>query len=160
MRLLLPAVPRLLSSLFRGLLFIVSGLAVAIAQTSDAGAVRGTITNDATGAFVEGAAVTLESIPSRSDVTDSQGSFFIGGVAPGKYRIRVESAGYTMAEISVTIPARDSQTVAIALKSDIISLEPLMVTAQAEGQAQSLNLQRNAENIRNRTSTFTININP
>ena len=124
-------------------------LTIGRAQSSEAGSIRGVVTNEATGAFVEGAEVTLDATPARSDVTDSQGRFFIGGVAPGSYRVRVTSAGSTPLESPVTVQARATQPLSLALKSDIVSLQPLMVTAQAEGQAQSLNLQRNAENIRN-----------
>jgi TonB-dependent receptor len=131
------------------ILICLFALNTGLAQTSEAGALRGVVTNEATGAFVEGAEVTLEATPARTDITDSQGRFFIGGVAPGSYRLRVVSAGSAILDSTATLPAGATQNLNLSLKSDIVRLEPLMVTAQAEGQAQSLNLQRNAENIRN-----------
>jgi TonB-dependent receptor len=131
------------------LLGIFSLAVVAHAQSTAGGSIRGVVTNEATRAFIEGATVTLDATPVRTTVTDSQGSFFLGGIAPGAFRIRVESAGSNPAELPVTIAAGATQTLAIAMKSDIVSLQPVMVTAQAEGQAQSLNLQKAAENIRN-----------
>jgi TonB-dependent receptor len=119
------------------------------AQPSGVGSIRGVVTNEATRTFVEGATITLDTTPARAAVTDSQGAFFLGGVAPGTFRLRVESAGSSPSEQSVTISAGQTQTLSIAMRSDIVSLQPVMVTAQAEGQAQSLNLQKAAENIRN-----------
>jgi TonB-dependent receptor len=119
------------------------------AQNTAGGAIRGVVSNEATRAFIEGASVTVDTTPARTTVTDSQGSFFIGGITPGEYRVRIESAGSNVSEFPVTIAAGATQPLAVALKSDIVSLQPVMVTAQAEGQAQSLNLQKAAENIRN-----------
>jgi TonB-dependent receptor len=134
---------------FAAVLLCLTCTTSAHAQSSSAGGIRGVVTNEATRAFIEGATVTLDTMPARTTVTDSQGSFFIGGIAPGDYRLRAESAGSNASEFAVTIVSGATQTLAIALKSDIVSLQPVMVTAQAEGQAQSLNLQRAAENIRN-----------
>lgn len=119
------------------------------AQTTPTGSIRGVVTNDSTGAFVEGAEVVLSTTPARTDVTDSQGRFFVGGIPAGNYRVRVISSGYATAERNVNVTAGPAQSMAVALKSDIVTMEPLMVTAQAEGQAQSLNIQRTSENIRN-----------
>jgi TonB-dependent receptor len=140
---------RFICALLANLLSWWFGPSFGFAQSSDPGALRGVVTNEATGAFLEGAEVTLEATPVRTDVTDTQGRFFIGGVAPGSYRLRVVSAGSATLVSTATVSARATQSLNLALKSDIVRLEPLMVTAQAEGQAQSLNLQRNAENIRN-----------
>jgi TonB-dependent receptor len=119
------------------------------AQTAATGSVRGVVTNEATRSFIEGATVTLEAVPPRSTVTDSQGAFFIGGVPAGVHRLRVESSGATATDISVTIQAGTTTDTTVKLVSEVVRLQPVMVTAQVEGQAQSLNLQKNAENIRN-----------
>lgn len=146
-----PSIPslRALRRLLSGALFWLLAAAAAVAQSGVSGSVRGVVDNEATGAFVEGAEVTLDVTPPRSDVTDSQGRFFIGGVAPGTYRLRVASAGFSTNEMSITIPAGAAQPVAVRLKTEVLTLQPLMVTAQAEGQAQSQNIQRTSENIRN-----------
>jgi TonB-dependent receptor len=137
-------------------LIALCGITVATASAQTAGTIRGVVTNESTRAFVEGATVTLETIPARATVTDSQGSFFLGGVAPGSYRLRVESVGSSVTEMPVTIAAGANPSLAIALKSEIVRLEPVMVTAQAEGQAQSLNLQKAADNMRNVLSEDTL----
>ncbi len=131
------------------LTFLVAAASVTGQPTSGPGDVRGVVTYEATRAFAEGATVTLDTNPARSSITDSQGSFFLGGIAPGAYRLRVDSAGATPTEIAVSVTAGATQSLLVALKSEIVSLQAVMVTAQVEGQAQSLNLQKVAENIRN-----------
>lgn len=124
---------------------ILSGFAVA--QTASSGAIRGIVVNDATGNFVEGAVLTLAGT-NRSAVTDSQGRFHFGTLPPGEYRLRAAAAGNSNAEIPVAVGPGLTATTTVRLGSEIVAMEKLMVTAQAEGQAQALNVQKNSENIR------------
>ncbi len=117
------------------------------AQTAPVGAIRGVVVNDATGNFVEGAVLTLAGT-NRSAVTDSQGRFHFGSLPAGDYRVRAESAGSAAGEVLVPVGAGVTATTSVRLGSEIIAMEKLMVTAQAEGQSQALNVQKNAENIR------------
>src|SRR3954468_2060680 len=119
------------------------------AQTSGAsGTLQGVVLNAATGKYVEGAAVLLEGI-NRSERTDSQGNFTFGGLPAGSYKVLVDSAGVSRGEARVNVTAGQTATVTLRLESEVVAMQPLMVTAQVEGQAQSLNLQKNAENMRN-----------
>jgi len=122
-------------------------LASLSAQTGTTGAIRGVVLNDATGNFVQGARLSLVDTP-RTAVTDSQGKFLFGAVAAGDYRLRVESAGTDAKEFPVTVLAGMTAPLTLRLASEIIAMEKLMVTAQAEGQSQALNFQKNSENIR------------
>jgi len=117
------------------------------AQTASTGALRGVVVNDATGNFVEGAVLTIAGT-NRSAVTDSQGRFHFGSLPAGDYRVRAESAGSATSEMLVAVGNGATATTTLRLGSEIVAMEKLMVTAQAEGQAQALNGQRNAENIR------------
>jgi TonB-dependent receptor len=117
------------------------------AQTGSTGAIRGAVVNDATGNFVEGAVVMLAG-SSRREVTDSRGSFYFGGVPAGVGRLTARSAGNSPGEATVAVTAGGTTAVTLRLGSEVVAMERLMVTAQAEGQAQALNVQRNAENIR------------
>jgi len=119
----------------------------AVAQSATTGAVRGHVVNDATGNYVEGAVITLAGSP-RTTTTDSQGGFHFGALPPGEHRLTARSAGNSPGEASVTVTAGLTATVTLRLGSEIVALEKLMVTAQAEGQAQALNVQKNSENIR------------
>lgn len=117
------------------------------AQTGSLGAIRGTVVNEATGNFVEGAVVILSGT-SRPEVTDSRGSFYFGGVPAGAWRLTARSAGNSPGEATVAVTTGGTTAVTLRLGSEVVAMERLMVTAQAEGQAQALNVQRNAENIR------------
>ncbi len=117
------------------------------AQTAPTGGIRGVVVNEATGNFVQGAQLSLDGLR-RTAVTDTQGRFLLGALPPGDYRIRVESAGALEREFPVTVVANVTTPVTLRLASEIIAMEKLLVTAQAEGQAQALNVQRNSENIR------------
>ena len=116
------------------------------AQTAPVGAIRGVVVNDATGNFVEGAVLTLAGT-NRSAVTDSQGRFHFGSLPAGDYRVRAESAGSAAGEVLVPVGAGVTATTSVRLGSEIVAMAKLMVTAQAEGQSQALNVQKNAENI-------------
>jgi TonB-dependent receptor len=124
-------------------------LAPLAAQTGPTGAIRGVVTNEGRGGFVEGATVTLEGNPPRTANTDSQGVFYFGGVPVGAHRLHVESSGSQSGDITVTVDGTAAKPVSIRLGSEVVQLQAVMVNAQVEGQAQSLNLQRNSENIRN-----------
>lgn len=136
---------RLWRPLLPGLFSLV--LAAVVAAQTPPGAIRGVVVNQATGGYVEGAEVTLEGTPSRSALTDTQGAFYFGGVAAGTHSLRVDSAGAQTSRTSVEVASGVTGAVTIRLVSEVVHLQPLMVTAQAEGQAQSLNLQRTAENL-------------
>ena len=117
------------------------------AQTGSTGALRGTVVNEATGNYVEGAVLTLTGT-NRTAVTDSQGRFHFGALPPADYRLRAEAAGNSPGELTVRVTAGATAPALVRLGSEIIAMEKLMVTAQAEGQAQALNVQKNSENIR------------
>lgn len=141
--------PRSLIAFFRPLLAtaLLAAAHLLPAQTTAAGGIRGVVVNEATGNYVQGARLTLSGT-NRTTVTDSQGRFNFGSLVPGDYRVRVESAGTYPREFPVEVPAGATVPLTLGLASEIVAMEKLMVTAQAEGQAQALNVQRNSENIR------------
>jgi TonB-dependent receptor len=117
------------------------------AQSATTGAIRGTVVNEATGNYVEGAVVTLAG-SSRTEITDSRGLFHFGALPPGEHRLTARSAGNSPGEATVPVAAGLTASVTLRLGSELVAMEKLMVTAQAEGQAQALNVQKNSENIR------------
>ncbi|HEY0883569.1 MAG TPA: TonB-dependent receptor, partial [Archangium sp.] len=129
------------------LLLFLLGAALSPLRAQSSGAIRGVVVNDATGNYVEAAVVTLQGT-ARSAVTDSQGAFHFGAVAPGDYRVQALSVGNSVGEVSVTVGPGLVAPVTVRLGSEIVAMEKLMVTAQAEGQSQALNRQKNSENIR------------
>ena len=111
------------------------------------GAIRGVVLNDATGNYVEGAQLSLVGT-TRTAVTDSQGRYLFGALPAGDYRLRAVSVGADASEISVNVLPGATVPTTLRLGSEVIAMEKLMVTAQAEGQSQALNVQKNSENIR------------
>lgn len=137
-------------SLFRfaafHLLSLLASLALTAAESRN-GLIRGTVRNEATGNYAVGAVVSIAG-SSRIEATDSRGEFLFAGLEPGEYRLTARSAGNSPGEATVVVTAGATATTILTLGSEVIAMEKLMVTAQAEGQAQALNVQRNAENIR------------
>ncbi len=130
-------------------LLLAPGASRLSAQTPGAtGTLQGVVLNSATGHYVEGAEVVLESA-NRTERTDSQGRFSFAGLPAGRYKVVAEPAGASRAEASAEVGAGRTSTVMLRLESEIVAMQPLMVTGQVEGQAQSLNIQKTSENIRN-----------
>jgi TonB-dependent receptor len=124
----------------------VASAAAASAQSATA-TLRGTVRSAATGTLVESASVTLAEA-NRSTLTAADGTFALGGLAPGSYRVVVASAGFEEKVHPVALAAGAEVGVELRLESAVVRLSAVTVSAQAEGQAQALNLQRFADSIR------------
>lgn len=140
--------PRNLFSVLGALLTLVLTPTAPGQTPAPTGSLSGTVVNAATGNFISGADISLAGVE-RSERTNSQGRFTFGGLPVGAYRVLVDFAGATRAEARVEVAAGASATITVSLVSDVVAMQPLLVTAQVEGQALSLNLQKNAENFRN-----------
>lgn len=147
---------RLTSPVFASLPFPLFLLALAIAFTSApsaahaqsaTGTIRGIVRNGSTGTLVESASVVLAEA-NRSTLTAADGAFALGGLAPGAYRIVVTSAGFEEKVHAVTLAAGATLDLDLRLDSSVVRLGAVTVSAQAEGQAQALNLQRFSDSIR------------
>ncbi len=88
-----------------------------LAQQSATNVVRGHVA-DPTGAVIPGAAVTLTPTKGapRSAVASGDGTFAIRDVAPGTYTLRVQAAGFTPYQKSVTIDGPKSLTQNVSLQ--------------------------------------------
>lgn len=133
------------------LTFIIAGSAVGApaltAQTTETADVLGVVTNAATGNFVERARVEVVGT-NRTALTDSSGRYYIGGLPPGDYLVRISSSGTESQTVPVTLAPGRNQTLQVALDSPVVMMESVMVSGQAEGQAQALNSQRESDSIR------------
>ncbi len=89
------------------------------AQSTSTGALTGTVT-DATGAVVPNATVTVTSADTgqvRTTTTSANGSYNVGLLPPGNYRVRFDAAGFKEAEIpSATIVVTETATLNQALE--------------------------------------------
>lgn len=121
------------------------------AQAVSTGVVSGRISNAATGAYLEGAQVTVGGLPPV--LTDRSGAFSVSNVPVGTQLVRVFYTGIDVATQSVEV--RDGQTTdaTVALGSGIVQLGAFTVSTSREGEAASITKQRNADNVVNVVST-------
>ncbi len=120
--------------------------AIASAQPA-AATIRGTVRGAVSGALIEGASVAIPEA-NRATISGADGSFQIGGLAPGTYRVVVTSEGVDDFTETVALTAGAERRLDLRLRSAIHRLDTITVSAQAEGQAQALNLQRFSDSIR------------
>jgi TonB-dependent receptor len=143
----LPAL--LLASLF--LLVVAAPMALAASNPSavqPAGSISGRVQNAATGAYLEGAGVTLEP-GQQSTLTSRDGSFYFSALPPGDYRISISYTGLDHQEISIGLAAGQSVAREISLTSKIYAMEAFTVAGEREGNALAITQQRNAPNVKN-----------
>jgi TonB-dependent receptor len=110
------------------------------------GGVAGTI-KDSSGAVLPGARVELQHGPSA--ISDSQGLYAMGNVAPGAYSVTVNYVGF--APLTATVNVTAGQTARLNLVLDVASKnDVVIVTAErAHGEAESINEEKVADNILN-----------
>lgn len=135
-----------MNSLLRSRLLL-AGFGLFATTALHADAIRGTVRNDRTGAFLAGAEVTLLGRPGVSATTERDGSFTLRPVPPGPQRIRVLYTGLDPHEAEVLVPVAGTATVDVGLGAEIYRLERFVVAGEREGNAVSLTSQRNAPNV-------------
>ena len=89
-------------NILRALAVFCLSLAVLMAQGTDLGTIRGSVT-DASGAVVPGATVTLTDLgtnTARSLATDTEGSFEAAALRSGQYKLSVSAPGFSTLEIT------------------------------------------------------------
>ncbi len=121
---------------------LLSGSALALTT----GALSGQVT-DPQGDPVAGARVTLPGVGAVA--TNSAGRYRIANVPTGVQTVTVSYLGLQDTTATAEVAAGTDTTLDVALKSDVVELEALVVSAFAEGQARSINQQRTANTIMN-----------
>ena len=83
-----------------------------VAKGSAYGSIGGSV-KDASGAVIEGAAVTLTSLSTKGNrtvLTGSDGTFTFANVFPGDYRIEVEKAGFaTLTQSTIAVSGQQNE---------------------------------------------------
>jgi uncharacterized protein YfaS (alpha-2-macroglobulin family) len=95
--------------------------------------IDGTVT-DVSGAAVSGAGVQIrrmEDQSSRNTVADAAGKFFFAALPPGRYRVRVESAGFRTSVRVISLAARDRSVLSATLQIGAVN-EAVAVDAGAQ----------------------------
>jgi len=107
------------------------------AQTATTGGLTGTVT-DSTGAVIANAAVTVSSTgtsQTRTAMTGSDGSYKVGLLPPGTYRVKFEVSGFNSAEVpSVTVNVTETallnQTLTVGSQSQAVEVQAEAETVQ------------------------------
>lgn len=112
------------------------------------GVVNGRALNAATGAYLEGATVTLQ--PGGETVlTRRDGSFSFPPLRPGNYQLSVSYTGLDSQTMAFSLAAGEAVTREISLTSEVYAMEAFTVAGEREGNALAVTQQRNAPNVKN-----------
>lgn len=113
------------------LLFLFSFFVICVSGYAQNGFIRGSIIDDATGEALIGATAQIEGT-STGGVADIDGKFSVNEVTPGTYAVIVSYVGYQTQRIeSVVVPSGGVVVLDVRLKSDVVGLEEVVVTAEA-----------------------------
>lgn len=122
-----------------------------VLSAADTGTITGRVSNAATGAFLEGAEVSVVGQTALA-LTGRDGSFSL--VAPaGVQNVRVYYTGLEVTTKSVAVAAGQAAELNLALTSGVQLLETFTVSSSRQGEAASITKQRNADNVTNVVST-------
>jgi Carboxypeptidase regulatory-like domain/TonB-dependent Receptor Plug Domain len=110
-------------------------LASAYAQTSN-GTITGTVT-DKTGGAINGATVTIVSIDrggeTRATTTDASGTYRIGSLLPGKYRVSIQASGFSVTTIN-DVEVRGSLETSASAELELSSASATVTVEASAGQ--------------------------
>lgn len=119
------------------------------ANPERAGSIAGLVSNAATSAYLTGAQVSLQ--PGNVTVlTERDGRFAFGNVAPGNYTLSVEYAGLDGASVPVRVTGgNETQVGEITLSAGIYQLAAYVTEGEREGNALAIQQQKVSPNLRN-----------
>ncbi|MCR6630390.1 MAG: TonB-dependent receptor [Magnetospirillum sp.] len=122
---------------------------VSLAQTAGStGTVTGYVNNAGTGDRLQSATVEIQSL-SRRVVTDFEGKYTFLDLPEGEYQVSASFAGLDRQSLPVTVLAGQRAELSFDLGSDVYQLDKLVVSGDREGNAASIERQRNAPNVKN-----------
>ena len=134
--------------LFRALGIFLLGVAfISPGYAQSSGIVAGQVSNAATGAFLEGAEVSVEGT-SRSALTDREGRYELvlpGGVAT----LVVRYTGLEPQRVTIDVQPGARKLQNIDLNAGIYKLDAVTVSGPREGSAYAITRQREALNVKN-----------
>jgi Carboxypeptidase regulatory-like domain len=134
-----PVVSKVVCSIFVCVVLLFACTTPSLAQTSETGALTGTVT-DPSGAVISGAAVTVTNIgtgQSRTTTTDANGSYKFSLLPPGNYSARFAAAGFKTAQVpSVTVNVTETpvlnRSLEVGAQSEQITVESTTETIQTQ----------------------------
>ena len=104
------------------------------------------LVRDTSGAVLQGARITLEPAAQPSS-TNAQGSFFLAGLDPGKYKVTVTFVGFKPETREVDLAVGQNAQLNVTLNVASASDEVVVVADRPHGEAEAINRTLAAENI-------------
>jgi subtilisin family serine protease/outer membrane protein assembly factor BamB len=90
-------------------------LDISMVPDAEVGSISGTIEDEKDGNALEGVSVNVKGVK-RSTATNTQGSFKIDLLLPGKYQLSFAKEGYVFKEVDVVVKANEASNLAFKLK--------------------------------------------
>jgi iron complex outermembrane receptor protein len=122
------------------------------AQSSAVGAVAGRVAHAATGAYLEGAEVSVSG-SALTTLTGRDGTYTLLGVPVGPQTLSVYYTGLNVETKRIEVRAGQTTDATLALGAGAVQLGAFTVSASRDGEAASITKQRNADNVVNVVST-------
>jgi len=113
-----------------------------------AAAIRGSVFDKDSKDALPGANVIIQGT-SIGAAADLEGEYFIPNIPPGTYTIMVSYIGYASMSVEVIVPASGTVRQDFELQAVVLPGKEVVVTAQAQGQMQAINLQLQSTKIAN-----------
>jgi len=108
----------------------------------------GSVSNRATGNFLEGAVVEIPALK-RSTSTDQTGRFVLANLPSGTYEVEVTYAGLDTARQYLQLGAGKRESMNFDLTAEVYQLAEFTVSGEREGNAAAITARRNATNAKN-----------
>mgnify|MGYP005840611045 CR=1 FL=1 len=121
---------------------------VQTASAQDRGSLEGVITDANDDETLIGATVVLQGT-NRGAATNTNGRYQISQIEPGTYTLTASYLGYEQVNREVEIISGESITVNFSLQPASYQGEEVVISAQAQGQIEAINRQRNIDKIAN-----------
>ncbi|MBI4623335.1 MAG: TonB-dependent receptor [Verrucomicrobia bacterium] len=145
---ILPVPPSRLMRPFALLGIFSLALLSASARATEVGTIAGSVSNAATGNFLEGAKIEVPQL-GLTALTDNTGRFVLTGVPAGTHEVVASYIGLDPMRSQVTLAAGQRAVREFGLTTGIYTLQEFRVTGEREGDAAAITAQRNADNVKN-----------
>lgn len=139
---------------------LASGATALLAQTAPAtGDVSGVVSNRFTGEVLAGARIRVEGTAQQA-VSDELGRFRLANVPAGRHAVIASYTGLATGQVVVDVASGETAITRLELDSEIVELAEFVVRSEVEGNAKSIQSQKNAQNVKNVLSLDALGILP
>lgn len=136
----------------KGIITVITLLALPLLGTTvsaqSTGSIAGTLEDASSGDALIGANVVIEGT-SIGSATNTEGEFIIRNVQPGTYTLLLSYVGYQQDEVEVEVVAGERLELDLEMTPVGLVGEEVILSVQAQGQAQAINQQLSNRSISN-----------